>query len=852
MSHRTFFRDIACRNTFICQSCQSTLGSSAPPPWAIRHSSRIAQLGVKPRPGAQNTQRKSSPTPSTHTDADPSRAAADLLKELMQKRTDEPIIKFFEKGESGQIERLGDEDAFRESMGGVDDLKKELNQTFAANMRRTLSRFQNEGGLGALGINDVDSIAKDFEDKLGDARNPEDILESLNAYIKDLESQFEARGFDVSQFDYKNHAATLGVIQATARVDPSQRKKQPPIPQIPEKVWSFNQRKRIVRLNTLLSRTTKEMRRGEDVTAKTAQTVWKTYGAARQSLAKAWAHVPQDVWNLLWDILSLDDAKNPSRLTYLSLLARDMSEAKVALSPSQQLVTVEAMFVDGWEAKAIENWKRCMSTLGDSGADTFKEFWELGVRMFCQHGDLVQGERAVNKLLERQLDPRILLPYIRSCATNPNAEPRIKAWDAYRRMRDLLGSSMGLEDYDQVISFFLTTGQTEYALQAFVDMMSSSTVELSGRDRLPSQIGNKFFFGKWLKRLIGAGDLDGAHSVFEFMRFKGIEAASIQVNGLIGAWQRSGGADNLEKADKLAWQMINARVEFVENRRRLSTMEGPVRTVEVSVKSHTAAMPKATLETFSLLAENYRLRSLHGELAKLWDAFREAEISPDAFMMNQLLESHSQNGNISEARQLYQTLVYDRQVKPDPYTFMALWKMLGANRLHNIAGDELVNETRITRETFAEMVRFASVFKPDGLDGQIARKILHTFRRLKDKIGIVVALQAFKAVFDFTPPEVLALEMMMETTSLAWETTQARQKLRLIKRKIDSHVETRQKSIGGSLTLDEMSLKQRGEEYSSYLQTAYMQEAGELAKGQVSMVAKEMGVYNILARKGRG
>ncbi|KAL2880018.1 hypothetical protein SGCOL_004737 [Colletotrichum sp. CLE4] len=770
----------------------------------------------------------------------------------MQKRTDEPTIKFFEKGESGNIEQLGGEDAFTESMAGADDLKKGLNDMFAANMRRKLSRFQNEGGLGALGITDVESIAKDFEDKLGDTSNPEETLESLNAYIKDLESQFEARGFDVSQFDYKNPAATLGVIQATARLDPSQRKKFPPIPQIPEKVWSFNQRKRIVRLNTLLSRTTKEMRRGEDVTAKTAQTVWKTYSAARQSLAKAWAHVPQDVWNLLWDILSLDDASNPSRLTYLSLLARDMSEAKVALSPSQQLVTVEAMFVDGWEAKAIDNWKRCMSTLGDSGADTFKEFWELGVRMFCQQGDLVQAERAVNKLLERQLDPRILLPYIRSCATNPNAEPRIKAWDAYRRMRDLLSSSMGLEDYDQVISFFLTTGQTEYALQAFVDMMSSSTVELGGRDRLPSQIGNKFFFGKWLKRLIGAGDLNGAHSVFEFMRFKGIEAASIQVNGLIGAWQRSGGADNLEKADRLAWQMINARVDFVENRRRLSAMQGPVRRVEVSVKSHTAAMPKATLETFSLLAENYRLRSLHGDLAKLWDAFREAEISPDAFMMNQLLESYSQNNNISGARQLYQTLVYERQVKPDPYTFMALWKMQGINRLHNIAGEELANETRITRETFAEMVRFASVFKPDGLDGQIARKILHTFRRLQDKIGIVVALQAFKAVFDFTPPEVLALEMMMETTSLAWETTQARQKLRLIKRKIDSHVESRQKSIGGSLTLDEMTPKQRGEEYSSYLQTAYMQEAGELANGQVSVVAKEMGVYDILARKGRG
>ncbi|GJC92241.1 pentatricopeptide repeat domain-containing protein [Colletotrichum higginsianum] len=525
-----------------------------------------------------------------------------------------------------------------------------------------------------------------------------------------------------------------------------------------------------------------------------------------------------------------------------------MSEAKVALSPSQQLVTVEAMFVDGWETKAIEGWKRCISTLGDSGADTFQDFWELGVRMFCQQGDLAQAERAVNKLLERQLDPRILMPYIRSCAANPADEARTKAWDAYRRMRDLLGTSMSLEDYDQVISFFLTTNQTEPALQAFVDMMSSGTVELKGRERLPTQIGNKFFFGKWLKRLIGAGDLDGAHSVFIFMRSKGIEAATIQVNGLIGAWQRSGGADNLEKADKLAWDMINARIDFVRNRRRLSSMEGPVRIVEVNANAELGAIPKATLETFSLLAENYRIRRLQGEIEKLWDAFREAEISPDAFMMNQLLESYSQNGNVFEARQLYRSLVYERKVKPDPYTFMALWKMLGANRLHNVSGEELDNEVKVTRETFAEMVRFSAVFEADGFDGQLARKVLHTFRRLKDNLGIVTALRAFEVVFKFTPPEVLGLEMLLETTSLAWETAQARQKLRLVKRRIDAHVENRQKLLGRSTTLDEMTPKQRGEELSHYMQTVYLQEVGPVPESYVAQVAKEMGVYDILAK----
>ncbi|WYZ34778.1 hypothetical protein EsH8_I_001054 [Colletotrichum jinshuiense] len=719
----------------------------------------------------------------------------------------------------------------------------------ASDMRHMLSRLKDEGGLEAFGINDVESIAKDFESKLGGASNPEEMMEKLDAYIKDLEGQLEAAGFDVSDFDDSDPVATMGVIEETAREEPSKRRKSPPIPQIPEHIWSFNQRKRITRLNALLSRTTKEIRRGEEVTAKTVQAIWKTYGAARQSLAKAWATVPHDVWNLLWQVLSLDEAHNPSRLTYLSLLARDMSEARVALSPSQQLVTMEAMFVDGWETKAIESWKRCIATLGDTGAETFQEFWELGVRMFCQTGDLIQAERAVNKLLERQLDPRILMPYIRSCALNSVEDTRTKAWDAYRRMRDLLGTSMGLEDYDQVISFFLATNQTERALHAFVDMMSSGTVELKGQEHLPSQIGNKFFFGKWLKRLIGAGDLDGAHSVFNFMRSKGIEAASIQVNGLIGAWQRSGGADDLKKADDLAWDMINARIDFVRNRQRLSSMEGPIRIVEVSGNSKLGAMPKATLETFSLLAENYRLRRLQDEMLKLWDAFREAEISPDAFMMNQLLESYSQFGNILEARELYRTLVYERQVKPDPYTFMALWKMLGVNRLHIVAGEELVDEVKLTRETFAEMVRFSSVFEADGLDGQLARKILHTLRRLKDNLGIVTALQAFKTVFKFTPPEVLALEMLLGTTSLAWETASARQKLRLMKRKIDAHVENRQRLLGRSTTLDEMTPQQRGEELSHYLQTVYVQEFGAVPEGQLAQVARDMGVYDILTDK---
>ncbi|EQB53785.1 pentatricopeptide repeat domain-containing protein [Colletotrichum gloeosporioides Cg-14] len=718
-----------------------------------------------------------------------------------------------------------------------------------ANIKSTLSSLQGGGLLAPFGVNDIDSIAKDFEAQFEGANTPEEMTETMDLYIKSLEKKLEEKGFDVSGFDDSNPIATLGTIHEAAQKDPSERRSDP-IPQIPESAWNFNQRKRISRFNSVLKRTTNQIRRGEEPDAKTIQTVWKLYGLTRPTLSKSWASVPHEVWDILWQILSVDETRNPGRLTYLSMLARDLSENQIPLSPSQQLVTIEAMFVDGWDAKAIESWKRCMATLGDSGAENFQEFWELGVRMFCQKGDIVQAERAINKLLEQQLDPRIMVPLIRTCAADPAEESRQKAWDTYRRMRDLLGPSMGLEDYDLVISFFLITNQTIQALQVFVDMMFSGTVDVMKQDVLPSKIGNKFFFGKWLKRLIGAGDLDGAYSVFQLMQSKGIEAASIQINGLIGAWQRSGGADNLQLADSLAWSMIQSRIEFVKNRRRLSCMDGSARIVEVS-DSHAelAAVPKATLETFSLLAENYRLRSLHNKLEELWDASREAEISPDAFMMNQLIESFSQKGDLSEAKEVYQVLVHKRQVKPDPYTFMALWKMLAINRLHTVTGDMRIAEIKNAREVFAETIRFAHVFEAEGFDGQFARKILHSFRRLKDNPGIVVALQTLKVVFDWTPPEMLTFEMLFETTSLKFDTGPARQKLRLAKRNMDAFVEAQPRQPGEPKTLEEMTQKQRGQEMSGYLQSKYIKEMGVVPEGLMEQTAEEMGVYDILIKK---
>ncbi|KAM0332462.1 hypothetical protein ACHAQA_002743 [Verticillium albo-atrum] len=759
----------------------------------------------------------------------------------------ETTMRYFDKDARGAVTELANDEAFSDALNGKGELEEEFKFDLASDMRQLLGALKEGGGLKRLGIEDTDAVANEIEAQMGDLSNPEGLGERFDEYIKELEDKLEEKGVMMERLsnpddeDFENDFEFMDQPIAKA-------KKRRPVPQIPTEMWTYNQRRRLSRLNAIMERIDKELRLREEITAKTVQSVWKAYNLARQTLAKGWANVPLEVWDLLWNILSVDEAINPNRFAYLSLLARDMSEAKVALNPSQQLITMEALFVDGFEAKAIDNWKRCMATLGDSGSETFQEFWELGVRMSCQAEDLVQAERAINKLIERQLDPRILMPYIRTCAAQPTEAMQEKAWDAYRRMRDLLGESMGLEDYDQVIAFFLTTNQTERALFAFVDMMTSGTVDLRGLTQLPSSIGNKFFFGKWLKRLIGAGDLDGAHSVFTFMCSRGIQPASIQINGLIGAWQRSGGSEDLQKADKLAWDMVKARIRFVNARRRLSGLEGVAYTKDSKTASiyEPDPMPKATLETFSLLAENYRVRRLQKPMEDLWDAFREAEISPDAFMLNQLMESHSQFGNIGEAQELYRSLVHERNVKPDPYTFMALWKMIGVNRLQVISEERAADEIRLTRETFAETISFAHVFGGQSLDGQLARKILHTFRRLKDHLGIIIAMRALKAVFGYVPPEVLGLEMVIGTTNLAWDTATARQKLRITKRKIDKWVEDRQQRLGRPIrTLDQMTPEERGQEMLEYMEFEFLPLTPHV-EADLGDVAREMGVYDIV------
>lgn len=723
---------------------------------------------------------------------------------LIKPDEEQPKVRYFQQQEGGSVLPLSGSDAF-------------------------------SGQLNEMGA-DLELRLKELEEKLQDAAGLRKMLQKhgLHDEIDRLEKQL-----DLEEEDAEDDEQSL-------------------IPSIRETGLRNAQRRHIARLNSCLRNASRAVRKGLP-SKKIISNTWKHYSLARPGLSLTWENVPKEAWDALWEVFSWEDESNPNRMAHTCALAKDMTAAGVQLNDARQLLAIEAMFIEGWRKEAVDNWKRVVVTVG-SKPELFNEYWELGVRMCSLHGDLDRAERAADTLLNSssgEADARVLIHLIRAYAATPDCGK--KAWKFYRLLRERLGSSMQIEDYDEVISCFLATNQMEFALHTFVDMMFSGAIDMQGRTKLPSSVSNHFFLGKWLKRLIGAGDLDGAHNVLKFMQSKGIMAAAVQVNGLIGAWLRSSTAENLEKADKLAWAMIRSRLTFVKLRQREAALEWPLRLLEGG-GSHNADtseltfVPKATLETFSLMAENYRSRGLHGRLEELWVAFKESEIATDAFMMNQLIESHAEEARGEEARELYRMMTQDHHILPNSHTFFALFKTLAVNRVWwpSLTEDLKEQDRALCRQIFRDLLRSSWVFDDDGGMHEIqAKMVLHSFRKSGDYVGLLVALQALKQILHFPVSQIVVLEMIAENDDLHRPTPRAKEQILKARRTIEFIIAERRRAAPdrdeNSFTPEE-NIDELYAVIAQYYR-AKLQASDTEVQEMYHIVAQEMGVYESLSDK---
>ncbi|KAI1312562.1 hypothetical protein F5Y03DRAFT_340784 [Xylaria venustula] len=781
------------KRSFICKSCLSALRKRPTvTPWPTRQASFQAAESLAPT----RTKRRS---PEQEAERLKTLDALGLRRDVDRK----PTVNYFEQGKRGGLRRLQDEHEFS-------------------------SALNDPGG-------ELDARLKEFENHLQSMIEMTKAIEEMGGKeeAEKLRRQFaHDPDTDAAVEDMDNPSVSSLAISING-------------------LWG-NRQDRVHRLNTWIRRCHKA-REKNNILPKDIQGLWKLYSAARTTMSGRWHTVPAPTWDFLWQTLSAEHAFETNRMSYIYALTKDMQQAGIALRPDQQILALEAIFVDGWESEAIENHRRHVSTLG-TDPETFVPFWQLGLQMHCRVGNLERAERIAKTILDcpYETDPRFIQPLIKLCAETPAAVEN--GFKLYRDLRASLGNAMTIEDYDTIVSYFLASGNTEYALYVFVDMMKSGSIDLVGVRQYPPTIANPFFFGKWLKRLIGAGDLEGASNVIRFMMSRGITPRTIQVNGLIGAWFRSGAAADAQKAEDVAWAMINTRIQFVELRRRQSNSP------DVNLYSFGDGWPRATLETFSLLAENYKERGLTAKIDPLWQSFQEAEISPDSFMLNQLLFSLLQEGRGETVVPMYQELVERFKLKPDSHTFMALWQALPANRFARRLPNDLATESSNTRALFAEMIKHVSIFQSnDGaeIDPFLARNILHSFRKIRDHAGLLLAYRALRRILNYNPPDMVVFEMMLGTLDLE-RLAKRREGAKLIKARttLDHYLTHRRQELARSGDVkdgEDLPAKIRIEETGNFLElqleTAFSDMEEDDAQRLAIEAAEEMGLNVRRARQ---
>jgi hypothetical protein len=566
---------------------------------------------------------------------------------------------------------------------------------------------------------------------------------------------------------------------------------------IPTNMFPNVYQQRLSTLNNTLSRAYKCL--GEKVISETIQRdAWRSYMLCRKVLLEVPELIPSGVWYLLWEIFERPTEKNVGRMEHIFQLGKDMKGLGLPLQDRLPLF-IESASMSGENELALEEWHAVDRTL-DTDEFTFRNHWEVGVRMYCRMGQPGKAMHALSTLMSQSEsvgDYRLLIPIIRAYLAPETPIGFKKAWALYRHLKFRLGDLMTMEDYDSTISLFLEAGKPDRALRIFVDMMrrakTDKAAQIEGDEHdaldlagianmrisvmhsqalanLPAEYTNKFFFGKWIKKLIGDGDLSGAKRVLDHMRDRGIRADSKHMNGLIGAWYRTKSGKNQALADEAAQQMIAARIEFVRERQNPVGSEGLAPKIRVekyptkhNYRSIYPLMPRATIETFSILIEHYRKRRRDDLLGKLFNDLREAKVRPSTFFMNEMILSHAQSKKASTAWKDYLLLTNVHSVHPDFATFEALWL------LERRASDPVTRNSYqgfgTCRELFYEMIKhFEHLTHKETMTRDLYESTILGFAFADDHPGLAVALRALQHLFNMYPNEQTARTIVLHLT----------------------------------------------------------------------------------------
>jgi hypothetical protein len=524
--------------------------------------------------------------------------------------------------------------------------------------------------------------------------------------------------------------------------------------------------------------------------------LWQWYLRCQQHVSNFSNVIPEDVWQVLWKSV-LENAYRPK---HVIVLAKDMQTADMDLDGPQKIAYIEALLAENDAAQALAYWKEQQPWFTEE-PELSSKYWPIGVRLYATLGRPKKAQEVAFKALSENATTggQILVPVISAWANSSGRNASEKIWACYLQLRSLMGDSMNVDLYQKISGALLQSGHADMALAVFKDMISSqeetaddstdiyrravdhfqevqsraiteehiNRIGLSALLIFPKRFQNKFFFGSWIKMLIGRGEIDAAATVVELMYERGVKLDAKHLNGIVGAWLREGTHAARQKAEALAWSMVNTRVDLVKRRQDLTLeISAPISTNSTSadlVESRTRylpafirrAAPPANLETFSILLLHYTRRSDTTKAEELTQTLTgPAAMRPNSFIMNHWLYSALRSSDIQGVWDKYSSLKHE--IRPDLETFAALWD---TGKVHydrsRIARAQYFPDARLL---FAEMVDWLQSLNEKQLAAakedfskDLYETIIRSFQLSSDTNGLLCALHGLKAQFNIYP-----------------------------------------------------------------------------------------------------
>ncbi|KZF25992.1 hypothetical protein L228DRAFT_242384 [Xylona heveae TC161] len=549
--------------------------------------------------------------------------------------------------------------------------------------------------------------------------------------------------------------------------------------------------------------------------------IWRWYSRCKQHLPSFLHLVPDSAWDLLWKTQSHLSSSNPDRLSHLKTLADDQISIGRDIPEVQKLARVEATFVEGERDQAIAEWE----AIGDKFTgkdDILEEYWSLGIRMFSIIGNPLRAQEIAALMLgsNENADARILIPVITAWTQKNDALGYSNAWAIYVRLRDHLGPRITMEDYDRISMGFLNAGRKDLAQGVFKDMMltgqaspedssalykkslgivgklqsmsvsaeETNRVSLQAMTVLPRKFQNKFFYGSWIKKLIGMGEPDAAAAVVELMYERGVKPDPKHVNGIIGAWLRVGNNESRQKAERMGWSMIQERLNFVQQRRASQNLDNSESSTSVTTKdgleipTHLErAVPAATIETFSILLLHYSRREMTAHVNYIQELLQPAEAKPNSYFMNHLLFADLRAHDHRRAWRRFQEM--RRTVEPDMESFACLWDCM---KFHlDAAKNRDLTGFPTPRALFFDMISWYLNLPAKLRDGaqeavtqEFYDQVIRCFGLSQDLKGTLVAMHAMKHAFNLYATQDTARMVVLQVSRMGPTETETRRNRR--------------------------------------------------------------------------